>query len=103
MDSFLINLLSSSWGIIPLVHIGEKFFKDPSLGFIAMYFVNVALGIIPQIALLLIDIFGHAEWVRELRDVLGKAFLLLPQFAFADGVLTITKNEIQVFINSAFI
>lgn len=61
-------ILNSRWCVIPCVHLGEKFFTDPSLGFVFIYLINTLLGIIPQISLLLMDILGEAEVRLHIGD-----------------------------------
>lgn len=89
-----ILLILYGFAGIQMVHLCEKLFNDASLANMYILCLNILIALSTITTIILIDLLGESEWSGQMRDFLNRAFLILPQHAFADGLIEIAKNHI---------
>lgn len=80
---------------IPFFHIMEKFFQDTSMANVILFCTYMFTGVAQITCILLIDIIGDSSLATTMRNVLYEVYLVFPPFAFIDGLVEVSKNNIQ--------
>ncbi|XP_033223873.1 phospholipid-transporting ATPase ABCA1 isoform X3 [Belonocnema kinseyi] len=91
-----------AWAVIPFTHLAEKIFDDSSVSNMVLFCVNTFLGVSSLATILVIDILGKSQTAVDVRDFLHHVLLLLPQYALADALVEITKNDITAELLGRF-
>lgn len=114
-------LLLFGFAGIQMVHLCEKLFNDASLANMYILCLNILIALTTITTIILIDLLGESEvrfrfkhlilvflfffslqWSAQLRDILNRAFLILPQHALADGLVEICKNYVIAEVFSRY-
>lgn len=94
----LAMLFAFGWATTPLMYVAEKFFKEPSLAAMILFCINIFVGINTTLCTLLMFLFQRNETMGAAVRFLRYAFLAFPQYAFAGGLVDLTKNYVQAEI-----
>lgn len=127
-----IIVLLSLFGIaaIQMVHLFEKLFNDASLANMYILCMNILIAMSTITSIILIDLLGNSDvsintpiccnfirtnqllfcaffikwkqWSDQVRAVLNRVYLVLPQHAFADGLLELCKNYVVAEVFSRY-
>ncbi|KAJ6638175.1 Glucosylceramide transporter ABCA12 [Pseudolycoriella hygida] len=91
-----IALLIFMYGFatIPMVHLCEKLFQDPSLANMYILCLNIIVALTTVTVIVLFDVLGDSDQAEWIRNFLNRLFLVFPQHAFTDGLLEICKNHL---------
>lgn len=95
LPAVCVLIILYGWATIPFIHILEKLFRDASMANMILFCTCIFIGIAEITCILLIDILGTTQLATDIRNVLYEIFLIFPQFSLIDGLVEISKNNIQ--------
>ncbi|KAL0111880.1 hypothetical protein PUN28_013230 [Cardiocondyla obscurior] len=87
-------LILFAWAVLPFSHVVEKAFDDSSLSNMVLFCINTFIGVICLATILVLDILGRSKAAEDARNILHYILMIFPQYAFGDGLVEITKNDI---------
>ncbi|XP_024944655.1 uncharacterized protein LOC107271675 isoform X2 [Cephus cinctus] len=102
LPAICLVLILFAWAVIPLTHFMEKIFDDASVVNMILFCVNTFIGVAALATILIIDILGNSKTAEDIREILHKIFLILPQYALGDSLVRMAKNDITAELLERF-
>uniref|UniRef100_A0A2M4A096 Putative abc transporter n=1 Tax=Anopheles triannulatus TaxID=58253 RepID=A0A2M4A096_9DIPT len=98
LEGICLLLLFFGFAAIPAVHLFEKLFTDASFANMSIFCLNVITALATLTIIILFDVLGDSDESERIRNLLNRAFLVLPQHALSDGLIELSKNYITAEI-----
>uniref|UniRef100_A0A182P8G6 ABC transporter domain-containing protein n=1 Tax=Anopheles epiroticus TaxID=199890 RepID=A0A182P8G6_9DIPT len=98
LEGICLLLVFYGFATIPAVHLFEKLFTDASFANMSIFCLNVITALGTLTIIILFDILGDSDESERIRNILNRAFLVLPQHALSDGLIELSKNYITAEI-----
>lgn len=95
-------ILAFGFAMIPGVYLLEKLFNEASLAKMAVFCINLVIGLSTVASVLILDILAETDAQEAFKSYLNRIFLIFPQHALADGFLELCKNYILAGVFSRF-
>lgn len=87
-------LLLFGFAVVPMVHVFEKCFGEPSFANMSIFCLNVIVALSTMTIILVLEVLSETDEDEEFRKSLNKVLIILPQHALADGLRQIVQNYI---------
>lgn len=88
-------LFMYGFAMIPAIHLFEKVFSEASFANMSLFCLNVIIALSTVAIIIIFDVLMENEEQERWRDRLNRAFLIFPQHAFSDGLVSICQNYIK--------